>query len=78
MGLNLAKSHLRRAQLFQRRALAALPPRQRSAVVLRHYFGYSTRDTALLLRIPEGTAKSLLHRALRTLESGVAVREEFR
>jgi RNA polymerase sigma-70 factor (ECF subfamily) len=49
--------------------LAPLSPRQRAAVLLRHYYGLSTKETARALRCREGTVKSMLHRAHVTLAS---------
>src|SRR5262249_3321568 len=45
------------------RALRGLPPRQAAALVLRHYHGYSNREIALALGIPERTVASRLIRA---------------
>ncbi len=50
-----------------RRALAALPRRQREATVLRYYLGMEVREIAAVLAISEGTAKTTLHRARRAL-----------
>ena len=44
--------------------LAALPYRQRAAVVLRYYEDRSEADIADLLGVRPGTVKSLLHRGL--------------
>lgn len=58
------------ARLLRRRlagAIGDLPDRQRDVVVLRLVEGLSTRQCARRLRIAEGTVKSALHRALRTL-----------
>ena len=49
------------------RALAALSPDGRSAVVLRYYLGWSTAETAAALGIKEGTLKSRLSRACEQL-----------
>lgn len=48
-------------------ALQQLPPMQRNAVVLRHWLGLSTRDTAIELGISEGTVKSHTSRGLERL-----------
>ncbi|WP_036554397.1 SigE family RNA polymerase sigma factor [Nocardioides insulae] len=48
-------------------ALAALPPKQRRVVVLRHYWGLSVAETAHDLRISEGTVKSQTSAALAAL-----------
>ena len=50
-------------------ALQQLPPMQRNAVVLRHWLGLSTRDTAIELGISEGTVKSHTARGLERLSS---------
>jgi RNA polymerase sigma-70 factor (ECF subfamily) len=50
-----------------RRALAALPPRQREAVVLRYYLDLDVADVAAAMRVAEGTVKTSLHRARRSL-----------
>ena len=51
-----------------RGALADLPPRQRAAVVLRHYWGLSVEETATDLGVTAGTVKSQTSHALRRLE----------
>jgi RNA polymerase sigma-70 factor (sigma-E family) len=45
-------------------ALAALTPKQRQVVVLRHWKQMSTEETARALGMSTGTVKSTLHRAL--------------
>jgi RNA polymerase sigma-70 factor, ECF subfamily len=45
-------------------ALAALPPDQRAAVVLRHVLGYTPGEIARLLDLPRGTVNSRLRRGL--------------
>ena len=51
------------------RALDALPPNQRAAVVLARYQGCSMAQVAHALELPStGAAKLLLHRARRALE----------
>lgn len=47
--------------------LAALPYRQRAAVVLRYYEDRPEADIAELLGVRPGTVKSLLHRGLAHL-----------
>ena len=49
------------------RALQELPPRQRTAVVLRLVEGLSYEEAALTLGCPIGTVKSDVHRGLRRL-----------
>lgn len=50
-------------------ALADLPPRQRTAIVLRHYLDLDTRDVAKLMRIREPTVRSLLARGLASMRT---------
>ena len=57
-------------------ALAKLPPKQAAAIVLRHYHGYTSREIAHALDIPERTvasrlaaAKSRLRETLDSVES---------
>ena len=49
--------------------LETLTPRQRAALLLRHYYGLSTKETASAMRCPEGTVKSLLKRGLEALRA---------
>jgi RNA polymerase sigma-70 factor (sigma-E family) len=55
------------AALDLRAALAALPPRQRAAVVLRYYCDLPVDQTAEILGCSPGTVKSQASRGLRTL-----------
>ncbi|HEY0932810.1 MAG TPA: sigma-70 family RNA polymerase sigma factor [Trebonia sp.] len=48
-------------------ALRALPARQREAVVLRHYLGFSEEQAAQAMKITRGTIKSATSRGLSTL-----------
>lgn len=59
------------------RALARLPHRQRTAVLLRYYLDLSVRDAAEVMDCPESTVKTLTRRALRDLGSvaGVATQK---
>jgi RNA polymerase sigma-70 factor, ECF subfamily len=50
-----------------RHALARLPERQRTAVELAYFAGYTYREVGAILSIPEGTAKSRLRAGLATL-----------
>ncbi len=50
-------------------ALAALPPRQRTAIVLRHYCDLSIEETAAMLGCSTGTIKSQTARGLATLRA---------
>ena len=59
-----------------RSAVAALPERERDAIVLRFYAGCSVRETAHALSCPEGTVKTLTHRAIERLRAAGFVDEE--
>ncbi|MDQ1713471.1 MAG: hypothetical protein QOE45_2921 [Frankiaceae bacterium] len=50
-----------------RSALAALPPRMRAAVVLRHWLEYDVAETATALGCSQGTVKSQTARGLDRL-----------
>lgn len=50
-----------------RRALLSLPPRQRAAVVLRHYEDRSESETALLMACSVGNVKALTSKGLASL-----------
>jgi len=52
-------------------AVRMLPFKLRVVVVLRYYLDWSTEESAKALRIPNGTVKSRLHRALRQLAEAV-------
>jgi RNA polymerase sigma-70 factor (ECF subfamily) len=53
-------------------ALGVLPVAQRAVVVLHYLVGLPLRDVAETLGVPEGTAKSRLNAALRTLRAELA------
>ncbi|MGH2701894.1 MAG: RNA polymerase sigma factor [Actinomycetota bacterium] len=59
-------------------AITSLPHRQRSALLLRYYAGMSVREVADALECPEGTAKTLIHRAVHSLRRAMnsEVKEE--
>jgi RNA polymerase sigma-70 factor (ECF subfamily) len=48
-------------------AFRLLTPEQRAVVVLHHHLGYPLTEIAATLGIPEGTARSRLHYAVRQL-----------
>jgi len=50
-------------------AFRALSPEQRAVVVLHHHLGYPLTEIAATLGIPEGTARSRLHYAVRQLRA---------
>jgi len=55
------------AERMAQAALESLPHRYREVFVLRQIEGLPVRDTAEILNLPEGTVKTLLHRALKLL-----------
>ena len=59
-------------------AFRLLTPEQRAVVVLHHHLGYPLTEIAATLGIPEGTARSRLHYAVRqlrvALDDGCSVR----
>ena len=55
-----------------RHLLKGLPPRQRSAIVLRHYLDLSEGETAHAMKCSVGTVKSLTSRGLVALRNSVA------
>jgi RNA polymerase sigma-70 factor, ECF subfamily len=59
-----------------RRALATLPRRQREVTVLRYYLDMDVAQIAGALNISEGTVKTWLFRARRTLADHLGTLEE--
>ena len=59
-----------------RRALAALPRRQREAAVLRYLLDMTTEETAAAMGTTEGTVKSQLAKARTHLAASLALRDE--
>ena len=53
-------------------ALEALPPKQRTAFILRNHEGLSIREIAQTMQTAEGTVKVHLHRAVRALRQSLA------
>ena len=53
------------------RGFRRLRPEQRAAMVLRYYVGYSVEETAELLGIPVGTAKSRIHYATEAMRAAL-------
>jgi RNA polymerase sigma-70 factor (ECF subfamily) len=60
-GLGRADVRIRASPL--REALARLPPREATAVMLRHYHGYSRAETAAMLGLTERAVSLRLERA---------------
>src|SRR6185295_1633917 len=52
-------------------AFRRLSPEQRAVVVLHHHLGYPLTEIAATLGIPEGTARSRLHHAVRQLRAAL-------
>jgi RNA polymerase sigma-70 factor (sigma-E family) len=63
-------------QLFD--ALAALPPRQRAALVLRYFLDLSEAEAAAVLSCSLGTVKSSTSRGLRRLEERLRPTDHYR
>lgn len=55
-----------------REAVASLPDRQRSAVVLRYYATLTVAETAQAMGCAEGTVKALTHQAVTALRDSLA------
>jgi len=52
-----------------RRAVAALPERHKTALVLRYFLDMTVNEVAQVMQCPESTVKSLTRRALQRLSS---------
>ncbi len=59
------------------RALRKLPPKQAAAIVLRHHHGYTNREIAAALGVPERTVASRLAAAKTRLRE-ILTRESTR
>jgi DNA-directed RNA polymerase specialized sigma24 family protein len=68
-----AGCYLRHVGIGSAEAVAALPDRQREAVLLAYYRGQTYRQVARDLHIPEGTAKSRIRAALADIAARLAV-----
>jgi RNA polymerase sigma-70 factor, ECF subfamily len=66
--LKVARACMPSANLDLERALATLPRRMRTALVLHAVEGYSQAETAQLMGIAEGSVKAHIHRARRLLK----------
>jgi RNA polymerase sigma-70 factor (ECF subfamily) len=53
-------------------ALESLPPKQRTAFILKNHQGLSIKEIAEVMRTAEGTVKVHLHRAVATLREKLA------
>lgn len=56
-----------------REAVAALPERQRAALVLRYYADLPVREVAGVMGCAEGSVRALTHQAIRRLKTVLAV-----
>jgi RNA polymerase sigma-70 factor, ECF subfamily len=52
-------------------AVAALPPEQREAVVLRHVLGFSLQEVAEIVGVPEGTVTSRVGRGVARIRQAM-------
>lgn len=57
------------------RALGRLNERQRAAILLRHQQGMSYPEIAAALGVPQGTAKTMVHRGVLALRGMLVARE---
>lgn len=58
-----------------RKLISELPEKQREVFILRHFHGFSTEETATLLKISDGTVKSHLKRAIDKLRTALESQE---
>jgi len=65
------RARLRQAGARVRRAVAALPPRQREVVVLKVFSEMTHREIADVLGLSVGTVKACLHQAVANLRRGM-------
>lgn len=54
------------------RAIAALRPEYRTAILLRHVEGHAYEEIAEIMEIPLGTVKTYIHRARKELQAALA------
>lgn len=59
-------------------ALGGLPERERAAFLLCEVEGFSHREAAEILEVPEATSRTLLFRARRELQRGLSQSGSFR
>jgi RNA polymerase sigma-70 factor (ECF subfamily) len=59
------------------RELSRLDPRQRTAILLRHQQGLSYVEISRAMEVPEGTAKTLVHRGVAALRAAIRRRGEM-
>jgi RNA polymerase sigma factor (sigma-70 family) len=79
--LHSERSHSQESQvdpasaLTIRNAVASLPRRQRTALVLRYYVDMSVGQVAATMQCPEGTVKTLTHKAISSLRRSLPLQE---
>jgi len=59
------------------REMRALPPKQATAIVLRHLHGFTNREIAAVLKIPERTVASRLAAARARLQNRLGDRQQL-
>lgn len=58
-----------------RKAVASLPRRQRTALILRYYVDLSVREVAEVMDCPEGTVKTLTSKSIASLRQSLPLLE---
>jgi RNA polymerase sigma-70 factor (ECF subfamily) len=58
-------------KLTVRAALASIPVRQRTAVVLRYFADLSIAEVAVVMKVQEGTVKALTHQGVAALRTAL-------
>lgn len=64
--------------LATRQAVSHLPERERTAIVLRYYEELTVAETAAFMGCPEGTVKSLTHRAIKRMRDQAGLLDDAR
>jgi RNA polymerase sigma-70 factor (ECF subfamily) len=59
-----------------RELVAALPPKERTLVVLHYGYGYRVDEIAIMVGVPAGTARSILFRARKHLGAQLVASEQ--
>jgi RNA polymerase sigma-70 factor, ECF subfamily len=77
--VNAAVDSLERDEEYQalRRAIAALPEKYETPLLLRYFEAHSLEEVAAILGRPVGTVKSLVHRGLARLRQDQGLRESL-
>jgi RNA polymerase sigma-70 factor (ECF subfamily) len=57
-------------------ALGAVSPNVRTAIILKHYYGYSLEEIAEMMDVPTGTIKSRIHNGIRIIRKELADHDE--